>query len=579
MKINEVEKITGLTKKAIRLYELRGLITVERGENGYRDYSERDIKTLERIKLLRTAGVSITDIRLLFSEMITLDDIIEKRKKEIDAESGLNSEMYAFCETLAERIASGEDKTDGLFTEADDTFESGHGALTVGIDIGTTTISATVIDLDSRRQLEVFSVPHSSYVECSVFSEQSVAVIIDKAEGVLELIWKSYKDIVSIGITGQMHGILYLNSDGEAVSELINWQDKRGDILTDGEKTVCRLIKEKTGENVATGYGIATHYYNLLNGLVPQNAVGFCSIMDYFAMRLCQMKTPVTHTSVAASFGLFDIKKSCFMLDKAAILGIDGAFLPKVTASAEMLGEWRRIPVCVAIGDNQASFLGSVKNSRDSVLVNIGTGSQISAVGDTEELGEGIERRPFINGERLVCGSALCGGSAYALTEKFFRSYASFAGMGDGLQYGSINALAERAYQSGERPLSVDTSFCGMRTDPMRRGSIVGIDMNNFTPSALILGVINGMCDELYGLYLSGRLKKSHIVASGGAVRKNSTLRRVLEDKFGMSVSVSIVKEEAATGAALLSAYAIGRIGYSDGFGDYIKYAEKEDIK
>ena len=45
MKINEVEKITGLTKKAIRLYELRGLITVERGENGYRDYSERDIKT------------------------------------------------------------------------------------------------------------------------------------------------------------------------------------------------------------------------------------------------------------------------------------------------------------------------------------------------------------------------------------------------------------------------------------------------------------------------------------------------------------------------------------------------------
>ena len=108
MKINEVVKITGLTKKAIRLYEERGLITVVRSENGYRDYSENDIKLLEQIKLLRTAGVSIIDIKLLFSGMLSLDDIIEKRKKEIDAESGLNSERYAFCETLAQRIANGE---------------------------------------------------------------------------------------------------------------------------------------------------------------------------------------------------------------------------------------------------------------------------------------------------------------------------------------------------------------------------------------------------------------------------------------------------------------------------------------
>ena len=80
------------------------------------------------------------------------------------------------------------------------------------------------------------------------------------------------------------------------------------------------------------------------------------------------------------------------------------------------------------------------------------------------------------------------------------------------------------------------------------------------------------MCDELYNLYLEGQLKKSHIVASGGAIRKNHILRKVLEDKFGMTVSVNSVKEEAATGAALFSAYSIGMIEYKDGFGDYIKY-------
>jgi sedoheptulokinase len=172
----------------------------------------------------------------------------------------------------------------------------------------------------------------------------------------------------------------------------------------------------------------------------------------------------------------------------------------------------------------------------------------------------------------LICGSALCGGSAYAMIEGFFRSYAAFSGSGDTSQYGIINALAEKAYENGEPPLSVDTSFCGMRTDPMRRGLIENIDLNNFTPSALILGVINGMCDELYKLYLEGHLKKSRIVASGGAVRKNHILRRVLEDKFGMTVSVNSVKEEAATGAALFSAYCIGMIEYKDGFGDYIRY-------
>ncbi len=38
MKISEVEKITGLTAKAIRLYEEKGLISVERRDNSYRDY-------------------------------------------------------------------------------------------------------------------------------------------------------------------------------------------------------------------------------------------------------------------------------------------------------------------------------------------------------------------------------------------------------------------------------------------------------------------------------------------------------------------------------------------------------------
>ena len=51
MKINDVEKLTGLTQKAIRLYESKGLIQISRSENGYRNYSQENVNTLKTIKL------------------------------------------------------------------------------------------------------------------------------------------------------------------------------------------------------------------------------------------------------------------------------------------------------------------------------------------------------------------------------------------------------------------------------------------------------------------------------------------------------------------------------------------------
>ena len=54
MRINKVEELVGITKKNIRFYEEQGLLSPARNlENGYRDYSEEDVETLHKIKLLR----------------------------------------------------------------------------------------------------------------------------------------------------------------------------------------------------------------------------------------------------------------------------------------------------------------------------------------------------------------------------------------------------------------------------------------------------------------------------------------------------------------------------------------------
>lgn len=442
--------------------------------------------------------------------------------------------------------------------------------ISIGIDIGTTTISAVVYDILNKKEIEAYAIPHDSYVSSDVFSVQSVFVILDKAEAVFKRIFESYENIISIGLSGQMHGIVYIDSNGNPVSDLINWQDKRADKPIFDSKSACSLIKEITNEVISSGYGIATHYYNIQNGLVPNNAASFCSIMDLLGMRICGIKKPLVHSSVAASFGLFDVKNSLFKYEKLKVLGIERDFLPAVTNENAVIGSYKGVPIAVAIGDNQASFLGAVGNHNKSVYVNIGTGSQVSAVCDYRELNDEIELRPFIDKRFLACGSALCGGYAYSMVESFFRSYLADAGLGVSSQYEILNKLAQKAYDNGEKYLDVDVSFLGKRNAPDRKGSIINIERDNFTPSALVLGVLRGMCDELYGLYQHFYDKKTHIVASGGAVKKNNVLQRLLSDRFGMTVSINEIEEVAATGAALFSAYAVGEITYDNGFEEYL---------
>ena len=571
MKINDVKKITGLTAKAIRLYESKGLINISRKENGYRFYTDEDVEVLKQVKLLRSVGITISDIKLYLFGVVTIDELMEKRKAEILKESGKNSEKYRICESISTNASLDEIKGDEDFVESEGVMHKNSGVLSVGIDIGTTTISAVVYDIDNKEQQESYAMPHNSYIKTGVFSEQSTEIILEKAKKLLYHILDTHEKVASIGITGQMHGIVYIDSKGKAISNLINWQDKRADSELECGKTICQLIWDKANETIFTGYGMATHCYNVQKGLVPKDAVGVCSIMDLFAMEICGNKKPVTHTSVGASLGMFDMKKNMFKEDKLSLLGIDSAILPEVTEKSLVVGECGGIPVSVPIGDNQASFLGSVAENKDTMLVNIGTGSQISYACDNyTELDSTLELRPLIEGKYLVCGSALCGGFAYSMLEEFFRSYTVSLGLQENSQYSAMNKLAAEAFEKGETGLLVDACFCGKRSDPDLRGSIMGIDRYGFTPSALILGVLKGMCEELYELYERVPCKKAHIVASGGAIKRTEVLKKIVAQRFGAYVSTNKTEEEAATGAALFSALATGKIKYNDGFGDYV---------
>ena len=444
----------------------------------------------------------------------------------------------------------------------------------IGLDIGTTSISAAVVDIDKKTVSKSYTVPYNHKINSldSDFSESDADKIYNTAKELLDKALAESSGVRSIGMTGQMHGIVYVDDCGNAVSPLINWQDKRGDKLCDDSVTYCHKITSITGEPIYTGYGFSTVYYDSVNNLIPQTAVSFCSIMDYVAMKLTARNAPLVHSSVANSFGLFDLASSSFKTEAVSKLSLNIPQLPATTDGYDICGHYSEVPVSVAIGDNQASFLGSVKNIDSDVLVNIGTGSQISAVTDSLSCDKDTEIRPLVKGKFIKCGSSLCGGSAYALLEKFFRGYTVAASLGGGSQYDVLNAIAVEAYNNGKTPLNVKTLFNGKRSDPFVTGSVTGITSENFTPGNLALGFIHGICNELYEYFIADLVGKNRVVASGNAIQKMPVFRKVIGDMFSLPVAVSAVSEEASVGTALFSAVSAGILNDVYNFSDFINY-------
>lgn len=426
----------------------------------------------------------------------------------------------------------------------------------IGIDIGTTSISIVLASFPDGTLLQSVTLPNDTFLPAARPWErlQDPAAILAGVFPALEGLLSACGDVAAIGLTGQMHGILYLDRGGRAASPLFTWQDGRGNLIDyDHGKSVCSCLDGAYGVKLSTGYGLATHLYNMKKGLVPAEAVSLCTIADYVGMALTGRSAPLLHISQAASLGLYDCKTNEFMWKFINECGISPAFLPTVTKDIVPLGAFRGIPVCVSIGDNQASFLGSVGGDRDCGLVNIGTGSQISVLSHTCFQGKGIEARPFTADSYLLVGAALCGGSAYAALERFFREYVVAAGGEDAPQYDIMKELLDRQEDSAES-WTVRTSFLGTRENPREAGSVSGIRLDNFRPASLIRGVLDGMAQELYGLYrvirAETRLSPARLMASGNGVRRNPALRDALQAHFGMPLAVVAHQEEAAYGAA-----------------------------
>lgn len=426
----------------------------------------------------------------------------------------------------------------------------------LGIDIGTTTICLVVYEEESKTVVDGSSRKNVFLPDC--FCQDPERIAAQVTEMLTDLVEKN-GPVCAIGVSTQMHGILYVDERGQAVTPYYTWKDESGNLPFEGG-TWAGCLAEKTGYQMYSGYGTVTHFYLDKIGRIPKKAVFLCNIGDYIVMRLCKNTVPRQDISVADSLGGLMADRSGF--DRAALqaAGVSTCYYPEVAKEFLPAGFWRGIPVYPAVGDNQAGFYAAAGQQEDTICVNVGTGSQVSLFSQRGYFVRTGEIRPFPMGGNLYVQASVNGGKVY---EKLAGFWEETVFAFTGLHIDAYETMRRLGEQKEETSLGALPLLYGSRGKENTSGRIVGLTEENFHPQDLIRAWVSGMARELYQMYLELpkelREKRTKLAGCGNGIRKNSLLKQEIEKAFGMPVTLKEIKEEAAAGAAMLALAALKR--------------------
>lgn len=107
--IDEVVRRTGLTSRALRFYEARGLITPLRTGSGRRWFGPEELERIQRIIALKKAGLSLGDIKRLFDRKpIDLAALLGAQRKRLAEQADEIADAIGLIDTALSRIGRGE---------------------------------------------------------------------------------------------------------------------------------------------------------------------------------------------------------------------------------------------------------------------------------------------------------------------------------------------------------------------------------------------------------------------------------------------------------------------------------------
>ena len=441
----------------------------------------------------------------------------------------------------------------------------------IGIDSSTTATKAQLVD-SSGAVVAVASSEYSYETPAPLWSEQdpdlwwtaTKAAISD----VLGTTGVSGSEVVAIGLTGQMHGLVLLDENGIPLRPSILWNDQRtGDECDEIRDRVgkARLIGI-TGNDALTGFTAPKILWVRNNEpQVFERARHVLLPKDYVRLQL----TGEYASDRAGGAGtiLFDLKTRTWSDEVLADLDLDRALFPDTfeghqvtgtvtTEAAAATGLAVGTPVVAGAGDQAANGIAVGAIDPGVVGLSLGTSGVVFTATD----------QPAVEPEGRL--HAFCHG----VTERwhFMGVMLSAAGslrwlrdtVAPGVEFTDLSEAAATV-TAGSEGLVFLPYLTGERTphpDPLARGAFVGLtvrhDRNHMTRSVME-GVAFGLRDSFELIRTAGDADLTEVRASGGGTR-SPLWRQILADVLDAEVRTVATAEGAAQGAAMLAAVGAG---------------------
>jgi xylulokinase len=441
----------------------------------------------------------------------------------------------------------------------------------IGIDASTTATKALLID----ERGSVVAVGSSSYdyqIPMPMWSEQDPTLwwdaAIESIRGVLEGSAVAASDVEAVGLTGQMHGSVLLDAEGEVIRPALLWNDQR--TFAECDEIRERVGRERliriTGNDALTGFTSPKLLWVRNNE--PDNWSRLATVLlpkDYVRLRLTG--TRALDVAGGSGTGLFDLGARTWSEEVLEDLDLDPSLFPptfegpEVTgeitaAAAEATGLLVGTPVVGGGGDQSANAVGVGAVSSGIVALSLGTSGVVFATSDgptIEEQGRvhafchAVPGRWHMMGVMLSAAGSLRWLRDALAPESDFDELVRRAGEVDPGSEG----LLFLPYLSGERT---------PHPDPRARGAFVGLtvghDLRHMT-RAVLEGVAFGLRDGLDLMIQAGVPAPGSIRASGGGVR-SELWRQILADVLDARIDTVATEEGAAYGAALLASVGAG---------------------
>jgi len=436
----------------------------------------------------------------------------------------------------------------------------------LGIDVSTTGVKALLVDeRGGVTGAATTQLPLSA--PKPLWSEQNPADwwngTVNSIQQVLHNTGLSGDEIVAIGLTGQMHGLTLLDTDGEPLRPAILWNDQRTGRQCDEIRH--RLGKERlieiTGNDALTGFTapkilwVREHepeiFAQVKQILLPKDYVRF-KLTDAFA----------TDRAGAAGTLLLDVKTRDWSVELLHALEIPAEWLPpthegpQITGAispetAQATGLKVGTPVVGGGGDQAAQAVGVGAVRPGIIALTLGTSGIIFASTDQPFIEPSGRLHAFchaVPGRWHLMGAMLSAASSL----RWYRDT-----LAPGLDYQELLSSAD-PIPAGCEGLLFLPYLTGERTphaDPLARAAFVGLTVRHTQPHltrAVLEGVAFGLRDNLELIRSAGLTSIQQVRVSGGGA-KSALWRQILADVLNVELVTVNTIEGAAYGAALLA--------------------------